>query len=54
MVEYISSNNGKKPLNLDPRTKIMILICVNVVMVGGGLSGGPLYLSARFLGSFPL
>ncbi|MBE6011336.1 MAG: energy-coupling factor transporter transmembrane protein EcfT [Lachnospiraceae bacterium] len=48
MVEYISSNNGKKPLNLDPRTKIMILICVNVVMVGGGLSGTSVFVRPLF------
>lgn len=39
MVAYVSPNNEKKPLSLDPRTKIMILICVNIVTVGGGLNG---------------
>lgn len=39
MVAYVSPNNAKKPLSLDPRTKIMMLICVNIVMVGGGLNG---------------
>lgn len=40
----VSFANQKSLFWLDPRTKILLLLCVNVVLISGGFSGASLYV----------
>ncbi len=48
-----SANRDLSAFPLDPRTKILLLLCANVVIIGGGFSGTAGIIRALFA-SFPL